>query len=88
MRELDRIITQAHEKSNDLMNSRHLDEDGKYAHGICVQLGMLRENLAAAMNGMRALQQTYSVDANVVAFIDQLVSRTQEIVNGIDGVLR
>jgi hypothetical protein len=85
MRELDRIIRHAHEKASDLMNSRFLD-DGKYAHAICTQLSMLKDNLLEAMSGMRALQQTYSDDANVVACIDQLISRTQEIANDIGTV--
>ena len=74
MREFDRVITHAREKANDLLSSRHNDSHA---------LNMLEENLTAAIRGMKALQQTYSNDANIVACIDQFIVRTEVITSDI-----
>lgn len=83
MRELDRIITHAREKAADLMNYRSLDEEGNHSHAIRIQLIMLRNNLVASIDGMKALQHTYGEDANIIACIDQMVARTQEIADDV-----
>lgn len=75
MRELDRIVTHAREKASDLLNSKFLDQES----GVITQLSMLQSNLHASLAGMGALQKTYSEDANVVAQLDQIIARIQEI---------
>lgn len=83
MRELERIVIQAREKANDLLSSKFLDQDSEQAHVVVTQLSTLRGNLQASLAGMAALQKTYSEDANVVAQLDQIIARTQEITSDI-----
>ena len=82
MRELDRIVTHAREKATDLIYSRHVDSDHTRS-----RLLSLEGNLRAAIDGLRALQQTYGSDANIVAFIDQIVARIHEVTCDIRATL-